>query len=94
MSDSSVSLSRVLECPAVVETLCIFSPSFPVRVGRVSKALQSLFPDEKLSELLPNAFNKLGLIYSNPFHHCRNGDVESVWLMLVHGIDPLLVDHV
>lgn len=60
----------------------------------MSKSLQDLFPDEKLSELLPSAFDKLGLIYSNPFLHCRNGDYESVWLMLVHGIDPHIADHV
>ena len=53
-----------------------------------------MLDDSKLSEILPKTFEKLELFHSNPFTHCFSGDVESAWLMMVHGVDPRLVDHV
>ena len=53
-----------------------------------------MFTDDVISELLPNLFEELGLYYSDPFSHCQLGDVESTWIMLVHGLDPNIVNQV
>lgn len=87
-ANSTNSLVKVLDNRRILETLCLLCPSLPVRLRRVSKLFSAYFSDEKLSELLPQTFEQLGLYYSNPFLHCHEGDVESAWLMLVHGVDP------
>ena len=94
MGNSSHNLHEILALPKVQETLCLLCPSFPVRMRRSAKCFATVFPDEALAELLPKSFEVLGLYHGNPFTCCHNGDVESAWLMLVHGVDPRIVDHV
>lgn len=93
-NQSTKTLHSVLSNDAILETLCLFLPSITIRLRRVSHSLARYFHDEKLSEVLPAVFEKLGLFYSNPFEHCQNGDAESTWLMLVHGIDPQIISQV
>ena len=85
---------NLLEHSRILESLCSFCPSAPIRLQRLCSPLNEFFSDERLSEYLPKTFEELGLYYSNPFTHCRNGDTESLWLMLVHGVDPRIVDNV
>ena len=88
------SLWSIIVDDTVLSVLCLFLPSLTIRLPRVSRAYADFFHDQKLADLLPSTFEKLGLFYSNPFLHCHNGDVESLWLMLVHGVDPCIVDQV
>jgi hypothetical protein len=88
------SLLSIISDDRILIELCQFMPSVTIRLRRVSKRYLDFFHDGKLAQLLPATFEKLGLYYSNPFLHSRKGDVESVWLMLVHGVDPFLVDPV
>jgi hypothetical protein len=88
------SIQTLLANSTVATTLSLFCPSIGIRLRRVSRSLTDFFPDEKLAEILPSVFEQLGLFYSNPFTHCINGDVESTWLMLVHGVDPHIVGQV
>jgi hypothetical protein len=94
MGNASCHLVDIIQNQSIAENLCLFCPSLPIRLRRVSKRFMSYFPDEKLSELLPKTFESLGLYYGNPFTYCLKGDVESVWMMLVHGVDPRIVDQV
>ena len=88
------SLWSVITNESALTELCQFLPSITIRLRKVNKGYLEFFHDEKLSQLLPAAFEKLGLFYTNPFIHCKTGDCESVWLMLVHGVDPFLSDPV
>ena len=88
------SLWSIISDDTILSTLCLFLPSLTIRLRRVNRAHADFFHDQKLADLLPLTFEKLGLFYSNPFVHCHKGDVESVWLMLVHGVDPFIVDQV
>ena len=88
------SLQTLLADSRVAIAVSLFCPSISIRLRRVSQSLAGFFPDKKLAEILPSVFEQLGLFYSNPFTHCLNGDVESTWLMLVHGVDPHIVGQV
>ena len=94
LDDSPDILSQVLANEGTQRALCLACPSIPVRLRRVSKVYSSIFSDDRLAELLPKVFEDLGLFNSNPFDHCHSGDVESLWLMLIHGVDPGIIDHV
>jgi len=94
MGNSSCNLADIVLEPRIVKTLCLVCPSLPVRLRRVSKRFIECFSDERLTEILPQTFESLGLYYGNPFTYCHYGDVESVWMMLVHGVDSHIVDHV
>ena len=94
MDNSCRALHEVLILPSVQETLCTLMPSFSIRLLRTAKSFSVIFSDETLAKLLPQAFESLVLNYGNPFTSFQNGDVESAWLMLIHGLDPRMVDHV
>lgn len=91
---STLCLINLLQTPRILESLCNMCPSAPIRLQRLCKDMNAFFSDERLSEYLPKSFEQLGLYYSNPFLHSRSGDVESLWLMLVHGVDPRIVENV
>ena len=94
MDNSCRALHEVLILPSVQATLCALMPSFAIRLLRTAKSFSGIFSDESLAKLLPQAFESLVLNYGNPFTSFHNGDVESAWLMLIHGLDPRIVDHV
>ena len=87
-------LLKLFKVDGILERCSLFCPSLSVRLRRVSATHANWFHDDLLSNLLPKTFEELGLHYSNPFSHCYYGDVESMWLMLVHGVDPQILDHV
>ena len=88
------SLRSILSDDRIMIELCEFLPSIGIRLRRISQEYFDLFPDQRLAELLPATFEKLGLFYGNPFQYCQKGDAESVWLMLVHGVDPFITGQV
>jgi hypothetical protein len=92
--NETTSLWTLLRDETILSTLCLFLPSICIRLRRVAMKFLNFFHDERLAELLPSTFEKLGLFYTNPFEHCHNSHTESVWLMLVHGVDPCITDQV
>jgi len=94
MGNSSHNLHEILAVPKVRETFCCLCPSFPVRLRRSAKSFNDVFSDEVLAEQFPKSFDALGLYDCNPFTSCQIGDVESTWMMLLHGLDLGIVDHV
>jgi len=94
MGNSYQELHEILVLPNVQEIICSLMPSFPIRLRRSAKLFDRIFPDQVLAELLPKSFESLAAYYGNPFTSFQNGDVESAWLMLVHGLDPRIVDNV
>jgi len=88
------SLWSIISDDTSLSAICLFLPSLTIRLPRFNRAFAEFFDDPKLADLLPQTFEKLGLFYSNPFAHCHKGDIESMWLMLVHGVDPFIVDQV
>lgn len=93
-ANSTSSFANLLGDKNILGCLSLYCPSLPIRLRRVNKGFLKYFGDENLSQLLPDTFEKLGLYYSNPFIHSLEGDVESVWLMMVHGVDPRITGHV
>ena len=85
---NSSDLHELMLLSSVRDVLFKCCPSLPARLRKVSKRFLNLFTEEFLRVQLPKTFDALELYHSNPFNCCRNGDVESTWLMLVHGLEP------
>lgn len=97
MHDQSASGSlthQILGRQSILRALCLLMPTLPLRVSRTSKALCETLSDENVSNVLSEVFGELDMFHANPFKLARDGDVEKLWLLFVHGVDPNIVGNV
>ncbi len=72
---------------AVLVSLCTALPSACAKLRKVSRRLADELSEDRLEWLLPQLFEALNLYDKNPFDLCKDGELDQVWLMIVHGLN-------
>lgn len=87
-------LLQILAQERVLRVLCLYLPSLPLRLARVNVQLYEKLNDDNIACILTEVFEELGMFQANPFDVARDGDLERIWLLLVHGVDSNIVGDV
>ncbi len=87
-------LLSVLKHDLILTELSTVSVSAVLALRCTTRKIRQCVNDKRLTETLPNVIEALELRGYNPFTLCHYGDVDSMWLLMVTGLDPKLVNRV
>ena len=80
-------LFEILADPDVLVNLSLFLPSACMRIRKLNRKFMEFFDETRIEWLLPQVFDILRLDIADPFDVILDGCPESLWLMIVHGLD-------
>jgi len=80
-------MEALLKEDAVLVSLCTSLPCACAKLRKVSRGLADELTEDRLEWLLPQLFEALDLYEKNPFDLCKEGELDQVWLMVVHGLN-------
>jgi ankyrin repeat protein len=80
-------MEAVLLEDAVLLTICKYLPCACVKLRKVCRSFAHVLPEDRLELLLPQLFELHDLFSKDPFQICLDGEVDQLWLMVVHGLN-------
>jgi len=80
-------MQNILHHDGVLMALCTFSPAACVKLRKLGRGVADCLSEERLEWLLPQLFEALDLYNKKPFELCQAGELDQLWLMIVHGLN-------